>query len=268
MIRSPISSTNRVALGIISFVTLALLYTATSTWKYSQNEKQTTIPGWGNLYKGVQKVLAPDDMDYDGKSWLYVDSVASFSRLAAGLGAGCLAGVVIGIAMGAYTVIEAFLLPPLAFLAKIPPTAMLAVFFALVGVNFTFFLAMIAFGVLPNLAQSVFQAVKNDVPDELLHKASTLGASQPEIILNVIYRQVLPRILDAVRLQVGPAMVYLIAAEWGNTDVGFGFRLRFQSRLLNMNVVYVYLVYLGLIGLILDSLLVRIRRRLCPWFGE
>jgi NitT/TauT family transport system permease protein len=249
-------------------VTLAVLYTAVSGWKYSQNEKQTTIPGWIQLYAGVQKVLAPDDRDYDGKSWLFVDSVASFSRLTAGLGAGCLAGVIIGIAMGSYTLIEAFLLPPLSFLAKIPPTAMLAVFFALVGVNFGFFVTMIAFGVLPGLAQSIFQAVKNDVPDELLHKASTLGASQPEIIWNVIYKQVLPRILDAIRLQVGPAMVYLIAAEWGNTDVGFGFRLRFQSRLLNMNVVYVYLMYLGLVGLIVDVALTRIRRKLCPWFGE
>lgn len=268
MIRSSIDDRTRTGLGFASFVLLALLYTGLSQWKYSQNPKQTTVPGWSQLYQGVTKTLAPDDFDYDGQCWLWVDSKASFARLATGLGLAVLLGVLIGVAMGCYTLIEAFLLPPLAFLSKIPPTAMLAVFFALVGTNFKFFVAMMFFGVFPSLAQSVYQAVKNDVPDELIYKASTLGASQPEIIWNVIYRQVLPRTLDAIRLQIGPAMVYLIAAEWGNTDVGFGYRLRFQSRLLQMNVVYVYLLYLGCVGLAADYVLTWIRRRLCPWFGE
>lgn len=268
MIRQPISRRCRIALGITSFVVLALLYTGMSQWKYAQNPKQTTIPGWSELYRGMVKTLSPDTMDYDGQCWLWVDSKASFTRLLAGLSIGVLMGVVVGVAMGCYSVVEAILLPPLAFLAKIPPTAMLAVFFALVGVQFGFFVAMIAFGVMPTLAQAVYQAAKKDVPDELINKASTLGASQGEIIWNVVYRQILPRMLDAIRLQVGPAMVYLIAAEWGNTDVGFGFRLRFQSRLLQMNVVYFYLAYLGLVGLAIDYALTWTRRKLCPWFGE
>ena len=169
--------------------------------------------------------------------------------------------------MGCYSPVEALFLPPLSFLAKIPPTAMLAVFYALVGIQFGFYVAMIAFGVLPTLAQSVYQAAKKDVPEELIDKGRTLGASQPELIWNIIYKQILPRILEAIRLQIGPAMVYLIAAEWGNTDVGFGFRVRSQSRLLHMNVVYVYLFYLGLIGLAIDFGLTWTRRKLCPWFG-
>jgi NitT/TauT family transport system permease protein len=268
MIRRPISQRLRVALGIASFVILALLYTGVSWRAYERNSKQTTIPGWNDLGTGVAKALAPDDRDYDGKCWLRVDSEASFKRLFTGLGLGCALGIAVGVMMGCYPFIEALLLPPLTFLAKIPPTAMLAVFFALVGVNFAYFVAMIAFGTMPTLAQAVHQAVTKDVHDELIHKARTLGASQPEVIWNVIFRQILPRVIDAVRLQVGPALVYLIAAEMGNADVGFGFRLRFESRLLHMNLVYVYLVYLGMIGLLIDILLVRLRRWTCPWFGE
>ncbi|MCA9187814.1 MAG: ABC transporter permease subunit, partial [Planctomycetales bacterium] len=207
MIRRPISQRTRIVLGIVAFVLLALTYTGISQSRYAKNPNQTTVPGWKELAGGVHKILAPDTVDYDGHCWLLVDSIASFKRLFTGLGIGCLAGIVIGVAMGCYTVVEALLLPPLTFLAKIPPTAMLAVFFALVGVNFGFFVAMIAFGVMPTLAQAVFQASRNDVPDELIHKANTLGASQAEVIWNVIFRQVLPRVLDAIRLQVGPALV-------------------------------------------------------------
>ena len=42
--------------------------------------------------------------------------------------------------------------------------------------------------------------------------------------------------------------------------------LRMQSRLQNMNVVYTYLVILAVAGLMIDWLLIRLRRWLCPWF--
>ena len=88
------------------------------------------------------------------------------------------------------------------------------------------------------------------------------------MIWDVIFQQTLPKMLDAIRLQIGPAMVYLIAAELMSADVGFGYRLRMESRLLHMNVVYVYLVVLGAAGYLLDTLMIRLRRRLCPWYGQ
>ena len=277
MIRQPISRPWKIGLGIGSFVLLALCYTGLSQWQYAKNPDQTVMPGWSRLAAGVQRALQPDE-DYDGRSWLWVDSKASFTRLFSGLAVGCLLGILLGIAMGCYEPVESFFLPPLSFVAKIPPTALLPVFYTVQAMlkdvfsgprlEFMFFVGMITFGVLPSLAQAVHQAAKKDVPDELIHKAFTLGASQAELIWNVVYKQVLPRLLEAIRLQVGPAMVYLLAAEWSNTDLGFGFRLRVTGRLLQMNVVYVYLLYLGLAGLAIDYAISALRRKLCPWFGE
>jgi ABC-type nitrate/sulfonate/bicarbonate transport system permease component len=127
---------------------------------------------------------------------------------------------------------------------------------------------MIALGIAPALAQTVHQAAKKDVSDHAIFKAYTLGASHVEAIWNVICRQILPRVIENVRLQVGAAMVFLIAAEMLVADVGFGYRLRLQGRLLNMNVVYSYLIVLGTAGLLIDWSLSTLRRRLCPWFGE
>ena len=61
-------------------------------------------------------------------------------------------------------------------------------------------------------------------------------------------------------------MVFLIAAEWMMADVGFGYRLRIQSRLLNMSVVYIYLILLGVAGFGIDWLLTLARKKLSPWF--
>lgn len=149
--------------------------------------------------------------------------------------------------MGCFKAWEALLLPPLALLAKVPLTAALAVFFALVGTDLEMVTAMIAFGLLPTRGQAVYLAVR-DVSDELLDKAYTPGASHPGVIWNVIVQAILPKLIDAVRLSIGPAVVYLIAAEMVCSDVGFGYRIRLQARLLNMNVVYPYLALLAAFG--------------------
>ena len=141
----------------------------------------------------------------------------------------------------------------------------LAVFFVLVGTDTNMFVAMIGFGILPTLSQSIYLSVK-EVHEELLYKAYTLGASQLELIWNVILKQIFPKIIDAVRLQIGPAMVYLIAAEMVVGDVGFGYRIRLQSRLLNMNVVYPYLGLLAAFGFTMDYLL-RVTQKVCfAWY--
>ena len=63
-------------------------------------------------------------------------------------------------------------------------------------------------------------------------------------------------------------MVFLIAVEYMIADVGFGYQLRIQQRQTHMNIVYTYLILLGVFGFFLDRLLTTFRRRLCPWFGE
>ena len=226
------------------------------------------MPTFGSLYRdGLLRVLEPQGLNKD-EHWLLEDAWATAYRLIAGLLVGVFLSMVIGVLMGSYTWIEAFFLPPLSFLAKIPPTAMLAVFFVLVGTDFKMYVTMIAFGTLPTLAQTVYQSAKKDVPESLVYKAYTLGASHGELIWNVIYKQILPRIIDAIRLQIGPAMVLLVAAEWMVAGEGFGYRLRLFYQRTDMTVVYLYLILLGAAGLAADYFLTWLRRKLCPWFGE
>ncbi len=265
MIRQPIQKKWGLLLGLFSVVLLLVGYTWMSHRQHTKNPSDTTIPSWGQLADGVEKAVEVNHRS--GERWVVVDIVASAQRLFLGLFFGVVGAIFVGLLMGCFAVFESFLLPPMQMLAKIPPTAALAVFFVLVGTDTEMFVAMIAFGVLPMLAQSVYLAVR-DVPDELLYKAYTLGASQAEIIWNIIVRSIMPRLIDAIRLQIGPAMVYLIAAEMVVGDVGFGYRIRLQSRLLNMNVVYPYLTILAGFGLAMDYLLKLTQRLSCPWYAR
>lgn len=262
MIRRPISTFWIVFLGVLSIGLLLAGYTWLSERQHRQNPDDTTIPTWSQLKEGVHDSVMERRR---GERWVVEDAKATLKRLFMGLGLGIVSSIILGLLMGCFPRFEAFLLPPLALLAKIPPIALLPVFFVLMGTGMKMFIAMIAFGVLPVMAQAVYLGVR-DVPKELLYKASTLGASQVELIWNVIVRAILPRLIDSVRLQIGPAMVYLIAAEMMVSDVGFGYRIRLQMKLLDLKVVYPYLIMLAAFGFALDYGLRFLQRIVCPWY--
>ncbi|MBI3469085.1 MAG: ABC transporter permease subunit [Planctomycetes bacterium] len=268
MLRQPIAWRWQVSLGLASVLALVSVYTYLAARQHGINPDDRTLPTWHQLLTdGLLKVFKSKHSGTE-QAWIWADTKATFNRLVAGLVLGVLFSVIVGLLMGCYSPIEAFFLPPLSFLAKIPPTAMLAVFFVMAGTGTGMFVTMIAFGVLPTLAQTIYHAAKEDVPEELLFKAYTLGASQVECIWDVVYKHTLPKILEGVRLQVGPAMVYLIAAEMLVGDVGFGYRIKMQGRLLDMSVVYIYLACLGLAGYLIDRAFILVQRKLCPWYAQ
>ena len=267
MIRQPIPRGWYWSLGVLSILLLAGFYTWSSHQQHVTNPSDKTMPSWSQLWQdGVVRACKPD---VEGEIWLWEDVKATFLRLFAGLLLASAVGVVLGIAMGCYTPVEAFFMPPVSFLSKIPPTAMLVVFLIMIEDGLGQFVGLLGFGLIPTLAQTVYSAARNDVPDELVYKAHTLGASQAECIWDVIFKHSLPRVLEAIRLLIGPAMVYIIAAEWLLADVGFGYRMKVVGfRLGDMTVVYFYLAVLALSGYFMDQAMIRLRRKLCPWYAE
>jgi NitT/TauT family transport system permease protein len=264
MLRQPIGPTRGIVLRLLSVLVLLGLYTALSYHQHQKNPNDTTIPSWSQLAEGVKKIVELNPRHHE--RWIVVDSEATLTRLFLGLGFGVFGAFILGLAMGCSGSLESFFLPPLSLLAKVPPTAALAVFFVMVGTELEMYVTMVAFGILPTLAQGIYLSVR-DVPEQVIHKSYTLGASHFEVIWNVIVRQILPKFIDAVRLQIGPAMVYLIAAEMVCAGVGFGYRIRIQFKKLDMDVVYPYLLLLAVFGYLLDWLLVYLQRRSCPWFA-
>jgi NitT/TauT family transport system permease protein len=266
MIRKSISIKAKISMGILSVSLLIVAYSWMSYKQHVFNPKDTTIPNAQQFVEGWKKITTPEE--FTGEIWLWNDLKATLGRHVGGMLLGVAIALFVGMAMGVNPWLESFFSWPVNFFAKIPPTAMMAVYFVLFGTEYKMFIAMIALGIFPTLAQTIYQSAKKDVDDDAINKAYTLGASHFEVIYNIIFMQILPRVIEAIRLQVGPALVFLIAAELLVSDVGFGYRLRIQSRLLNMNVVYLYLVILGMGFLLMDWGLRLKRRLLCPWFGE
>ena len=75
----------------------------------------------------------------------------------------------------------------------------------------------------------------------------------------------LPRLLDALRLSLGPAFLFLIAAEAISADSGLGYRIFLVRRYLSMDVIFPYVAWITLLAALADYGLDRLRRKLFPW---
>jgi NitT/TauT family transport system permease protein len=284
MLRTRISWPWHLALGVLPFLLLAVLYIwradvldrEVNHGRDSDDQRPTVLPTWSRFVKTWVEDTTPeipDDPDPDNppRSILWTDVTTTAYRFLWGLGLSIAIAVPLGLLMGCYSPVEAFFNPPLAFVAKIPATATYGVFLIVpfVGNSETMYTALILFGVLPALTQTVFLAAKDDVPEELLFKARTLGASQAACIWDVIFKMTVPKIIDAVRLAVGPALIFLYAVEMLQGEDGIGCRIRLAGKkgVPGAAEVYMYLFIAGVLALGLDLSLRGLLRLLCPWYS-
>jgi NitT/TauT family transport system permease protein len=98
-----------------------------------------------------------------------------------------------------------------------------------------------------------------------LVKAQSLGASTWQIAIRVVLPQVMPRLIEAVRLSLGPAFLFLIAAEAIAADVGLGYRIFLVRRYLAMDVILPYVAWITLLAYLMDFALSQFARRFFPW---
>jgi NitT/TauT family transport system permease protein len=126
-------------------------------------------------------------------------------------------------------------------------------------------IALIVIGVAPPLVRDVALRV-GDLPRQQMIKAQTLGASTWQIVLRVVMPQTVPRLIDSLRLQLGPAWLFLIAAEAIASESGLGYRIFLVRRYLAMDVIIPYVAWITLLAFLMDRALIPVQRRLFPWF--
>jgi len=265
VIRTPMPAGRKRIITVVTVILAIAGYTWWSHERHVENPKDRMVPSWSQMVEGFERVSRVDEDDH--ARWIVADAKATAQRLVIGLAASVALAFVLGILMGCFHAVEAACLWWVSALAKVPPTSVIVVIFMAVGTGMELYAVVIAVGVMPILTESVFLLVR-DVPDEMLWKAETLGASRTEVVWNVITRMVAPKFVDNVRLQFGPAMVYLIAAELLCAYVGFGYRINKFARQTHMDVVFVYVLALGLFGFAVNWLLTEFRNRAFPWYQK
>jgi NitT/TauT family transport system permease protein len=147
----------------------------------------------------------------------------------------------------------------------IPPLALLPILFIVFGVDEFAKIALIFIGVYPIIARDIFGAVSK-LPAEQRTKSQTLGADGIAYLYWVVMPQVLPRLVETVRLSLGSAWLFLIASEAIAADAGLGYRIFLVRRYLSMDIIIPYTLWITLLGFFLDYLLKSINKKWFKWY--
>jgi NitT/TauT family transport system permease protein len=195
---------------------------------------------------------------------LWVDTAASLRRLVIGLGVATVIGLSLGLALGLIPTVGAGLGTLVAVLSMIPPMAVLPILFIVFGLGELSKVVLIVFGVTPCLIRDLALRVQS-LPREQMVKAQSLGASTWQVAIRVVLPQIMPRLIESLRLQLGPAFLFLISAEAIAADVGLGYRIFLVRRYLSMDVILPYVAWITLLAFVMDYALYLLARRGFPW---
>jgi NitT/TauT family transport system permease protein len=254
---------SRWALGAVPLIVVLIVYVIASTAWHAASPSEKILPTVAAMARET-KVMALQVDPQTGAIPLWQDTLASLRRLGVGLGIATLSTVVLGLSIGVLPLARAGVGPLVAAIAVVPPIAVLPILFITLGLGETAKIALIVLGVTPFMVRDLAGHVAA-IPEEQMVKAQTLGASTWHIALRVALPQAMPRLLECLRLSLGPAWVFLISAEAIAADVGLGYRIFLVRRYLAMDIILPYVAWIALLAVAFDQGLTRLNRRLFPW---
>lgn len=253
-------------LALLPFVAVFVAYAIGSDIRLAENPSDKLLPAPGTIADTGNRLMTEGDRR-SGRILFWHDTWASLQRLGLGIGISASIGLVIGLMIGLLPMVRSLLAQFVAVLSMIPPLALLPILFIVFGLGELSKVVLIVVGTLPFIIRDLSQRVL-EVPQELIVKAQTLGASSWVIATRVALPLVMPRLIQAVRLSLGPAWLFLIAAEAIAADLGLGYRIFLVRRFLAMDVILTYVIWITLLAFAIDWLLRWLSRRLYPWAEE
>jgi NitT/TauT family transport system permease protein len=253
----------RILLAILPFVLIGVIYVFASAERRAVNPGDKLLPPVGEMVQTIRRLaIEPDQRS--GELVLWSDTLASLRRLALGIAIAAIVGLSLGLMIGVLPMVNAGLASLVAVFSMIPPMAVLPVLFIVFGLGELSKVVLIIIGITPFLIRDLAMTV-GSIPREQMIKAQTLGASTWQIMLRVALPQTVPRLLEGLRLSIGPAFLFLISAEAIAAEGGLGYRIFLVRRYLAMDVILPYVAWITLLAYLFDFALARLARWSFPW---
>jgi bicarbonate transport system permease protein len=195
---------------------------------------------------------------------LFWQIFSSLQRVAIGYSLAAIVGVTLGVIVGMNRRIAKGLDPIFQILRTVPPLAWVPIALAALQQNqpaalFVIFITAI-WPILINTAVGVRQ-----IPQDYNNVAQVLQLPKSEYFFKILFPAALPYIFTGLRIAIGLAWLAIIAAEIvmsGIVGIGFFIWNAYQNG--QVSEIIVALVYIGLVGWALDSMMVKIQNMILP----
>lgn len=231
------------------------------------------IAGWFALtYSGaVKEMFLPKpeavlatmaNMAADGSLWEHM--LASVQVVLIGFIVSSIVAVPLGLMMGTYRIVQAFLDPLVNFIRYLPVTSFVPLFILWIGIGIEQRVAVIIFGIFFQQLVMIADSARS-VPRDLVNAAYTLGTRRIETVFHIVLPATLPNVMDVLRVTMGWAWTYLVVAELVAARSGLGYISLKAMRGFQVDVIFMAIALIGILGLVTDQIFRLVRRVLAPW---
>jgi NitT/TauT family transport system permease protein len=265
------------AVSCVLFVVCIGLYMHTSVIRHRDNPEDRVVPSGAQLLAGIHSaVLEPaEEDDYippdNASTWqliehsmIWKDTASSGRRFFISL-ALLIPAVLLAVHIGLYPWFGAVFMRFVLFFDKIVALSLLPILFIVFGIDEWSKIALIVIGVAPTMILDVAQMTRA-VPQEQVVKAFTLDANNFDVAYRVVFPQIMPQIINSLRLNLKPMMLFLFAGEMIAASDGLAYRIAIMRRHMGMDVILPYVLWVAFLLFLIDLALRILNRRLHPWF--
>ena len=260
------------------FATGIVLYIYTAQARHRENPEDRVTPTIAQMAHGMfDAALKPAEEDEQGEaptsltqqflgSMLWKDTKATAKRFAWSMLL-LLPAVWLGLHMGLFPYVGAFFLRFVLFFDKIVALSLLPILFIAFGIDELSKIMLIVIGVTPTILLDTFNLTRA-VPNEQIVKAFTLGAHDFTVAYRVVLRQIRPRVLNSIRLNLKAVMLFLFAGEMIASTDGLAYRIALLRRHMGMDIIIPYVLWVALLLFLVDLTMRLVNKWLHPWFKE
>ncbi|MCK6212757.1 ABC transporter permease [Georgenia sp. EYE_87] len=202
------------------------------------------------------------EMVLDGSLWLH--SVATVGRLAAGLVWGAVFGVLFGLLMGVWRPLRAALGPTFTALYALPKIAILPLLLLIFGLTETPKVLSVAISVFFVVQINTLAGIVS-IDARILEAARAYRATGWKLFRHVLLPGALPHIMTGLRVSAGMAVIVITAVEFVASNDGLGYLIWNSWQLFQPEKMFVGLIVVSLIGALVTGLVILLERALLPW---
>jgi nitrate/nitrite transport system permease protein len=184
----------------------------------------------------------------------------SLERVAVGFGMAAAVGIPLGFMLGRFTFLNRMVNPLVSLLRPVSPLAWLPIgLLVFKSANPAAIWTIFICSIWPMIINTAVGVQR--VPQDYLNVARVLKLSEWKVMTRILFPAVLPYMLTGVRLSVGTAWLVIVAAEMLTGGVGIGFWVWDEWNNLNVKHIIVAIFVIGIVGLLLEFLLITIAKR-------
>lgn len=178
-----------------------------------------------------------------------------------GLMLGAVAGVAIGVCLGLSTLLDRLLRLPVEMLRPVPPVALIPVAIIVFGFGYALEVVVIAFGATWPILVMTRNAVAHLEP-RLMEVARLLRLSPSQRLRRIVLPAITREVFVGIRVAAGIALILAVTVEITVNPLGIGSALMLASQALNPADMLAYVLWIGVLGVLLNTLMLGLERRL------